>query len=341
MEKNVRFAVVGTGHIGRRHIEMIMRNPLAELVAVCDIDPDQVNPYQETCSVYFKLTELLEKEPDVDVVCICTPNGQHIDQAVQIIQHDKHVVVEKPMGLSKESCDRLMNAASKRNKTIFCVMQNRYSPPSQWAKKMVQTGLVGDVFSVHVNCLWNRDDRYYLNEAGYRKGWRGTLDMDGGPLFTQFSHFIDVLYWIFGDVTNIKAQFQNFKHRHSTEFEDSGHVIFEFVNGGMGSINYTTAVYDTNMESSLTVVGSKGSFKIGGQYMNEVCYCHVEDYELEKLTPVNPANDYGLYKGSAANHGYVIQNVIEVLNDQQTITTHAFEGMKVVEIIEKIYQQRK
>ena len=117
------------------------------------------------------------------------------------------------MGLSKESCERLMNAASECDKTIFCVMQNRYSPPSLWAKKMVQSGLVGDIFSVHVNCLWNRDDRYYLNEAGYRKGWRGTLDMDGGPLFTQFSHFVDVLYWIFGDVTNVKAQFQNFKHR--------------------------------------------------------------------------------------------------------------------------------
>ena len=311
----VRFAVVGVGHIGRRHIEMISRNSMAKLVAICDVDEMRTQDYQHLCSIYDSIDLLLSNTSELDVVCICTPNGLHIDQAKKVIEAGFHVVVEKPMGLSKESCGQLLQSSLDADKKVFCVMQNRYSPPSQWAKKMMSSGRIGDLYSVHINCLWNRDDRYYLDDTGQRKGWRGSLDMDGGPLFTQFSHFIDVLYWIFGDVTNIKAQFQNFKHAHSTDFEDSGQILFEFEKGGMGSINYTTAVYDANMESSMTVVGSKGSFKIGGQYMNEVSYCHVQDYDLEELRPVNPANDYGLYKGSAANHGYVIQNVIDVYDN--------------------------
>ena len=339
--EKIHFAVVGVGHIGKRHIEMINRNDRATLLAVCDIDPEQTLEFSDSFSTYSSLDAMLTGEPQIDVVCICTPNGLHIEQATKVIQFGSHVVIEKPMGLSKKSCELLLQSSLDLHKKVFCVMQNRYSPPSQWAKKMVSSGRIGDIYSVQINCLWNRDDRYYLDEDGQRKGWRGSLDMDGGPLFTQFSHFIDVLYWIFGDLLNIQAQFQNYKHSHSTDFEDCGQVLFTFTNGGMGSLNYTTAVHDTNMESSLTVVGSKGSFKIGGQYMNEVSYCRVEDYELEELKPVNPANDYGMYKGSAANHGYVIQNVVDVLTGNQSITTNAFQGLKVVEIIEKIYALRK
>jgi predicted dehydrogenase len=109
----------------------------------------------------------------------------------------------------------------------------------------------------------------------------------------------------------------------------------------MGSINYTTSVYDTNLESSITVIGSKGSLKIGGQYMNEVVYCHIENYSMPELPPVNPANDYGAYKGSAANHHYIIENVIDTLKGRTTMTTNALEGLKVVEIIERIYALRK
>ena len=189
---------------------------------------------------------------------------------------------------------------------------------------------------VQINCYWNRDDRYYYKN-GQQHAWKGRMDLDGGPLFTQFSHFVDIMYWLFGDIKNIQANFHNFSHQHSTEFEDSGIVHFDFVKGGMGCINYSTAVYDTNLESSLTVIGAEGSLKIGGQYMNEVEYCHIKNYTLPTLEPSNPANDYGAYKGSANNHLHVIENVIDVLKNRTTITTNALEGMKVVEMIEKIY----
>ena len=118
------------------------------------------------------------------------------------------------------------------SRNVFCVMQNRYSPPSEWIKKVVQEKILGDIFMVQLNCYWNRDSRYYK-----KGGWKGTQDLDGGTLFTQFSHFIDIMYWLFGDIDNIKGNFADFTHQDTTDFEDSGFVSFDFLNGGMGSIN--------------------------------------------------------------------------------------------------------
>lgn len=192
------------------------------------------------------------------------------------------------------------------------------------------------MFLVQLVCFWNRDNRYYQ-----KNNWKGTTDLDGGTLFTQFSHWIDLMYWLFGDIKNIKASFADFNHKALTAFEDSGMVQFDFVNGGMGSINYSTSVWDKNLESSLTVIGSNGSVKVGGQYMNEVTHCHIKEYTMPVLSETNPANDYGTYKGSANNHGYIFKNVIDTLKGRTHATTNALEGLKVVEIIERIYELRK
>ena len=188
---------------------------------------------------------------------------------------------------------------------------------------------------VQVNCYWNRDERYYKEGS-----WKGSGDLDGGTLFTQFSHFIDIMYWLFGDIEQIQGKFADFNHKDSTDFEDSGFVSFKFLNGGMGCINYSTSVANQNLESSLTIIGSNGSVKIGGQYMNEVEVCNVKGYEMPVLDASNPANDYGAYKGSAANHNYVIGNVIDTLKGRTSATTNALEGLKVVDIIERIYKVR-
>ena len=332
----IGFAVVGCGHIGKRHAEMISRNEESELVALCDIrDKDVLGlEYFNSVQFYQDLSEMLKNE-DIDVVCICTPNGLHSDQANLILDAGKHVVCEKPMGLSKAKCESVVFKALKANKHFFCVMQNRYSPPSVWIKNVVDNKTLGEIFSVQLNCYWNRDERYYKKE-----GWKGDKDLDGGTLFTQFSHFIDMMYWLFGDINNIQGKFRDFSHKDLTDFEDSGLVSFDFVDGGIGCLNYSTAVWDSNLESSMTIIGSKGSVKIGGQYMNEVEICNIEGYEMPQLAESNPANDYGAYKGSAANHHYIIKNVVDTLKERTTATTNALEGLKVVEIIERIYQVR-
>ncbi|NNC84231.1 MAG: Gfo/Idh/MocA family oxidoreductase [Flavobacteriales bacterium] len=335
-EQKIGFAVLGCGHIGKRHAQMILNHPEAELIALSDVaSPDGLDIDHLNVPFYSSFEEMLAKEENIEVVCICTPNGLHSDQAILALEAEKHVVCEKPMGLTKSRCEEVIYKSLQRNKRVFCVMQNRYSPPSVWLKEMMESGRLGDIYMVQVDCYWNRDARYY--KAG---GWKGTPDLDGGTLFTQFSHFIDLMYWVFGDIEHIQGKFRDFNHEELTAFEDSGFVSFDFVNGGMGAINYSTAVYDKNFESSMTIIAENGTVKVGGQYMNEVIYCHVKDYEMPELPEGAPPNDYGAYKGSAANHHFIIENVVETLKERGTATTNALEGLKVVEIIQRIYEVR-
>ncbi len=336
--KKIKFAVVGLGHIGLRHSKIAHEHPESEIVACCDILPARESKLHELNlhpHFYTDYKEMIMNEPDVDVVNIAAPNGLHCEIALFALEHGKHVVIEKPMGLSKADCEKVIFKSLQQTKNVFVVKQNRYSPPSKWLKEVYDNKSLGEIIMVQVNCYWNRDERYY--KPG---DWKGTLKMDGGTLFTQFSHFVDIMYWIFGDIKNIHATFKNSTHQQLTEFEDTGVVNFEFVNGGMGCINFSTSCWDTNMESSITAVGSKGSIKLGGQYLNEVEYCHIKDYTLPELSETNPPNDYGPFKGSAANHHYVIQNVIDTLNGKSRIDTNALEGLKVVDIIERIYELR-
>lgn len=334
--KKIKFAVIGQGHIGKRHAEMVRRNSNCELVAVCDVQSkDKLGLENLTENFYSNIDDLLNAHPDIEVVNVCTPNGLHAEHSLKALQKNKNVVVEKPMALSKADCEKIIYEALSHSKTVFCVMQNRYSPPSVWLKEIVDKKIIGDIYMVQLNCYWNRDDRYYK-----KGGWKGTQNLDGGTLFTQFSHWIDIMYWVFGDITNIQAKFADFNHQQTTAFEDSGFVSFDFVNGGMGSINYSTAVWEKNLESSLTVIGSNGSIKVGGQYMDQIETCNIKNYTMPKLAETNPANDYGAYKGSANNHHNVIENVVDTLSGKNKITTNALEGLKVVDIIERIYNLR-
>ncbi len=335
-QEPIRFAILGFGFIGRRHAEIIKGHPDCTLVAIAD-PKEERRELAEAYRVpfYEDSQQLFANTPDADVICICTPNGNHADLAMQALDNRRHVVIEKPMGLTKANCETVLFKALQQSRQVFIVMQNRYSPTSVWLKEVVDQGVLGGIFSVQVNCYWNRDDRYYG-----KSDWKGTLAMDGGPLFTQFSHFVDVLFWLFGEPEDFSARFENFNHQHNTEFEDSGHVLFRFPKGTIGSLNYSTAVWGKNFESSITIIGEKGTIKVGGQYMERVEYCHVEGYEAPELPPANPPNDYGPYKGSAANHHYVFENVVATLRGDSTISTNALEGLKVVEIIEKIYAQR-
>lgn len=357
----IKFAVCGFGHIGRRHATIAEGYDETEVTAVIDID-ESVKQHElfPKGAAYFKtLTDFISSDVEADVVTIASPNGFHVPLALQALQHKYHVVIEKPMGLSRLDCEKVLFTALNVNRQVFVVKQNRYSPPSKWLKEVVSKGILGDIYMVQVNCYWNRDNRYYgspssnqptdkdLYEVMSKRktaglhGWKGSKPLDGGTLYTQFSHFIDIMFWVFGDIQNIKTNLKTFNHHETTQFEDSGNSIFEFVDGGLGVINFSTSVWDTNMESSITAVGSNGSLKVGGQYMNDIEYCHINDYEMPELPPTNPPNDYGPFKGSAANHHYVLENVVNTLKGNDSITANALEGLKVVDIIERIYAAAK
>jgi predicted dehydrogenase len=320
---------------------MINRESGAELVALCDVLPKEELGIENYAVPFFRhIDELFHSGIPFDVLNICTPNGLHAPMALDAMKAGYHVVIEKPMALTIADAEKIIFSGIKYRKQVFCVMQNRYSPPSVWIKELINSDRLGRIYMVQLHCYWNRDARYYLSG-----NWHGTSDLDGGTLFTQFSHFIDIMYWLFGDITDLQARFADFNHLGLTDFEDSGLIHFRFAESDtIGSLNYSTAVWDKNLESSMLIIAENGSIKIGGQYMDKVEYCHVKDYVMPELAPTNPGNDYGVYKGSAQNHHFVIRNVVDVLSSNdpsQTITTNVLEGMKVVDIIERIYKQKQ
>lgn len=329
----INFGLIGCGHIGKRHLEMIERNPHAEIIALTELKSrQQINIGNQTIPFYSDMQDMLKAHPEIDVVAIASPNGFHANQAIKSLEAEKHVIIEKPMALNKRDAEKIIYTSLQMNKQVFVVMQNRFSPPSIWIKGLLNSGMLGKIYLVELNCYWNRDSRYYTKDS-----WHGKKDLDGGTLFTQFSHFIDIMYWLFGDIYNIHSRLYNFNHELLTEFEDSGLVTFDFINGGSGILSFSTSLWDANMESSMTIISQNGTIKIGGQYMEKVEYCHINNYKMPELAPTNPGNDYGMYKGSAQNHNFVYENVIDVINQRSSISTNALEGLKVVDIIERIY----
>lgn len=332
MNSKVRFGIAGCGRIAQRHAEHI--HSKGELIAVCDTDKEKADQLaqQYKAKAYYAIEDLLANENAMDVVAICTPNGLHAAHSIQSLKAGFHVLCEKPMALTVHDCGQMIQAAEKSNKRLFAIKQNRYNPPVAAVKQLIEEGRLGKIMSVQLSCFWNRNPDYYKNS------WKGTLDLDGGTLFTQFSHFVDLLYWLVGDVKNAQAYFGNFDHKGIIEFEDTGVVILEFYSGAIGTINYTVNSYQKNMEGSLTLFGEKGTVKIGGQYLNELEYQNIEGYKIENLAEGNKPNNYGNYVGSMSNHDKVYDNLIEVLQHNASITTNSFEGLKTVEIIEKIYR---
>lgn len=336
MIEKVKFAIIGCGRIGERHAKNICK--FGELIAVCDVDESKALKFADEfkCRLYTDINQLLANEnSNVDVVAICTPNGLHAEHSILALNAGIHVLCEKPMALSVFDCGEMIKAAEQNNRRLFAIKQNRFNPPVVAVKELLGNGTLGKIYSVQLNCYWNRNADYYHNS------WKGSKDLDGGTLFTQFSHFIDLLYWMIGDVKNVDAYMANYNHEGIIEFEDTGVVILEFVNGVIGSVNYTVNSYKKNMEGSLTIFGEKGTVKIGGQYLNELEYQNIEGYEIKNLPQGGTANNYGTYQGSMSNHDKVYENVIDVLQKGAIISTSSFEGLKTVEIIQKIYSKAK
>lgn len=333
---NKKFAIIGCGRIAERHAQYI--NVVGELSAVCDVKEERAKKLarENKCQYYFNIDGLLDSEKRVDVISVCTPNGLHASHTIKSLQAGKHVLCEKPMATNVKDCEKMILEAESANKKLFIVKQNRYNPPILALKKVIDEGKLGNIFNVQLNCFWNRNEEYYLSSD-----WKGKKKMDGGTLFTQFSHFIDLLYWLIGDIRDVSVITRNFTHQNLIEFEDTGVIILEFDQGAIGTINYTVNSFAKNMEGSITVFGGDGTVKVGGQYLNTLEYQNIKNYRIENLEESRPPNEYGTYQGSMSNHDKVYENLIEVLDNQGTIATSGLEGMKTVQIIEKIYQKVK
>lgn len=332
---SINFAIVGCGRIAQRHAVHIINTKYCELVACCDIVPEKAKDLGEkhNAKVFYSIEELL-KDENIDIISVCSPNGLHAEHSILSLQAAKHVLCEKPMALNSFDCGEMIQSAEKANKRLFIIKQNRYNPPVKVIKELIMDGTLGKIYNIQLSCFWNRNENYYENS------WKGTKDLDGGTLYTQFSHFVDLLYYLNGDVIKTLAFGQNFNHKNTIEFEDTGVVALKFQNGALGTINYTVNSFNKNMEGSLTIFAENGTIKIGGQYLNELEYFEVKGMEKPpEMEKGNKANNYGQYQGSMSNHDKVYQNVVQVINHGASVTTNMFEGLKTVEIIEKIYNE--
>lgn len=265
----LKIALMGYGHIGKVHHQAINQSNKLSLAAVIDKEKPEI---EEACFADFD-TFLCADIP-VDLLIVATPNGLHFPHAAQALQHGFHVLVEKPITLNSQDFERLIHLSEQSQRRIFNMLQLRFSPVVQWLKSVLAEGKLGEIYMVNTQCYWNRNADYYQKRA-----WHGTKSMDGGVLFTQFSHFVDVLHYWYSELKPKDIRNFNFNHQDSTEFADSGIINFEIPSGGFGSFVYTISTYPKNFESTITVIAEKGTVQIGGQYMNQINYLNAENVE--------------------------------------------------------------
>lgn len=326
-----KFAIIGCGRIAERHALQISR--MAKLVAVCDIDIEKAKSLANTYNtVYFDNAQaMLDTMPEIEIVSICTPNYLHAEHSILALNYGKHVLCEKPLAINVTYAQKMIEAAVLNHKKLFVVKQNRYNPPIVALKTLLNDGKLGKINSFQINCFWNRPSEYYVST------WKGKKELDGGSLFTQFSHFIDLLYWLLGDVKSVKANISNFQHA-EIDIEDTGVVLFEMNSGAIGTMNYNVNAFKKNMEGSITLFGDKGTIKIGGQYLNTIEYQSIEGQHIDLNELGNPANDYGFYQGSMSNHDKVYENLLKAIEESDNQLASADDGLKTVEIIEMIFE---
>ncbi len=330
--RKVKFILVGCGNIGERHARLASQK--GELLAVCDIDEKKVRHFsrQFQCYGYTSFERMIAEEGNADVLLVCTPNGLHSSHSIAGLKAGKHVLCEKPMALSVADCRKMIAAATKANKHLLVVKQNRFNPPVAALKKLIDKNKLGEIYTVQLNCYWNRGQNYYKESS-----WRGTKKLDGGVLFTQFSHFIDLLYWCFGSLQKADGKIFNLAHQKQIEIEDTGVFTFLIKDSTPGILSYSTNATNKNYEGSLTVIAEKATIKIGGPYLNKIEYQEPELIDLSALNEGKEVNQYNGYQGSMNNHGKVYDELLQVISGKKKKYTSGEEAMHSVQIIEKLY----
>jgi UDP-N-acetyl-2-amino-2-deoxyglucuronate dehydrogenase len=330
MDKKVRFAIIGCGKIAPRHAEQAVR--LGELVAVCDIVKEKADALAGAFNTqpYYSIENLIENKKEIDIVAICTPNGLHSVHSISMMRAGANVLCEKPLCITSSEAASMIRVSEQTAKKLFVVKSTRYNPALIALKKIIEEQKLGNLYSFQLNCFWNRPASYYSET------WKGRLDMDGGTLYTQFSHYVDALLWLLGEIKSVNGIRRNVAHQSLIEFEDTGVTTIETKSGIIGGLNWSVNAYKKNMEVSLTIIAEKGSIRIGGEYLNKLEYQVAEEILPEDPGPGGP-NDYGSYKGSMSNHDKVYENLLAAMKDDSHPFSNATDGLKTVETIEKIY----
>ncbi|MEO6447335.1 MAG: Gfo/Idh/MocA family oxidoreductase [Gemmatimonadaceae bacterium] len=329
----VRIAVVGCGRISKNHCEAIGKVAELQLVGVCDVVEERAREAgtREQVPWYTSYATMLE-ESRCDIVAVCTPSGMHPAHGMQAARAGKHVVCEKPMAITLTSADELVQACDDAGVQLFVVKQNRLNPPIQLLKRAIDKGRFGRLYMANTTVRWTRPQDYYDQAS-----WRGTWEFDGGAFMNQASHYVDLIQWLVGPVESIMAKTATLARR--IETEDSGVALLKFRSGTLGVIEVTMLTYPRNLEGSITLLGEKGTVKIGGTAVNKVETWQFADYDdddkLVESTTYSPTSVYG-----NGHEGYY-RNVLAVLRGEATPDTDGRAGRKSLELILGIYESAK
>lgn len=328
-DRKIRIAVVGCGRISANHFGAIMQHAAdLELVAVCDTDPATLEQHRNKYQVpgYGSVADLL-KTVDVDIVALCTPSGLHPEQAVLAASHGVHVMTEKPMATRWSDGIRMVRACDEAGVLLFVVKQNRRNTTLQLLKRAVSEGRFGRIHLVNLNVFWTRPQSYYDQAK-----WRGTWEFDGGAFMNQASHYVDLLEWLIGPVDKIHAMMSTTRN---IEVEDTGILNVHWRSGTLGSMNVTMLAYPKNLEGSITILGEKGTVRIGGVAVNDIQlwkFSDAQDYdEKVKDASYQTTSVYGF------GHPAYYENVIATLRGKAEAETDGREGLKSLEILIAAY----
>ncbi|WP_442794531.1 Gfo/Idh/MocA family protein [Pelobium manganitolerans] len=328
---SIKFVIIGVGNIGKKYVALLDGFRDAELIAAVDVDFSKHKTISKLIPFFTSVGDFLKANIPADVVCVCSPNGLHPEHTIACLQAGYHVVCEKPVALKRTDVLQMVEAEKASGKKVFAVMQNRYSPVAVWLKRLMEDRMLGDIRLLQINCFWNRNEKYYADAP-----WRATKDLGGGPLYSQFSHFIDLLIWLCGKPEQVNSDLFTLNPAVKTEFNDSGLIRFNLPNGGIGVFNFTTASYQTNLESSLTIIGSEGNVKVGGQYMEKLESVNLKDsFEIPVFNQVTQANNYHYYQGSADKHDVFLARVIDCIQNGKNPEIGLEDELNVIGFIEQ------
>nr|WP_281276267.1 Gfo/Idh/MocA family oxidoreductase [Fluviispira sanaruensis] len=332
--KEINFAIVGCGRISNNHFDAIKScSGQAKLIAVCDIDPNALDlAVQKTGAIgYSSLSELLNNK-DIEVISLCTPSGMHSAQTIEIAKKNKHIITEKPMATNWIDGLKMINACNEAKVKLFVVKQNRKNDTLKLLKQAIQEERFGKIYNVAINVFWTRPQAYYDSAK-----WRGTWAFDGGALMNQASHYVDLLAWLIGEVDQVFAFCSTLARK--IEVEDSASVSLKWKNGALGTLNVSMLTYPNNLEGSITIIGEKGTVKIGGVAVNEIQVWKFKDLK-EYDQDIFNAN-YSTQSVYGHGHPLYYKNVIDVLHEKCLADTDGAEGLKSLELICAMYQSAK
>jgi UDP-N-acetyl-2-amino-2-deoxyglucuronate dehydrogenase len=329
----LNFGIIGCGRVAPRHAQSLQdlaRSHQVKLTAICDEIESRANHFAKTYNAvpYTDYHSLLE-DPNVDVVSICVPSGLHSKIGREAALAGKHVLVEKPIALNLADADALIETCEQAKVTLGVVLQNRFNPPMQDLRNLVDAGNLGRLMLASVTVRWYRPQSYYED------GWHGTWAMDGGALMNQSIHHIDALQWLMGDVESVFAYTGTLGHK--MEAEDVGVAVLRFKTGALATIEGSTITYPENLEGSIALFGEHGSVKVGGTALNRKVFWKVKDQieqERELLTHdlVDPPSVYG------TSHREQIAEMINAIRERRPVSTNGYEGRKSLKLVCAIYE---